>query len=393
MNRQIKNTAEIRDLNKKAIVEFLKKNPNVTKKDLSFNLGQSFATTSNLCNQLIDEGFIKKESSQNSSGGRIPELFRINETEKFTCGLNLTQKGFFEIAVLNLNNKNVSKRKVLTSDIENLDIIIQKIKSELSDILNVSGICENNLLGVGVAVPGIYDLNEDVIFSENFPLYNKKHICKMINDALNIPVYVENDSNLLALAAAQNVKSENDNLNLIFLFMLEGLGAGIITEGRLLKGYNGFAAEISEFPSGLNCSKDTMYHLEKELSLPGIIEKYNNLIEDNLPLTMYGWNEFAGKIIQGDIHAKAVIDETILILSRLLSMLINLFDPEVIFLGGILETIFEYILDDLKVKLKLPAYREKNKLRFEKGGFYENLIFKGCSELVFKKFSYITEKV
>jgi predicted NBD/HSP70 family sugar kinase len=389
MYKPAKNTAEIRDLNKKAIIEYLRKTVSATKKDVAQNLNQSFATTSNLCNQLIEEGFIAKESSQNSSGGRIPELFMINGEVKFSCGLNLTQRGFFELAVLNLKNKNISKRKVLIKDSDVFETITEKIKIELFDIMTVKNIPIDNLLGMGVAVPGIYDVKEDILITENFPVYDGQNIRSLLTTLLNIPVYIDNDSNLLALAASRNLNSEKDNLNLIYLFMLEGLGAGIITEGQLLRGYRGFAAEISELPAGLVCSDDKSVILENELSLPGIIGKFNSISGENLPLTMYGWNEFTGKVLQGDFHARKISDETICILSRLLSMLINLFDPEIIFIGGILETIFEYILNDMIDKLTLPSYRDKNKTRFEKGGFYENSIFKGCSELVFNRYSFL----
>ncbi|MBN1501568.1 MAG: ROK family protein [Spirochaetes bacterium] len=389
MIKPIKNTAEIRNLNKKAIVEYLKNNLPAAKKEVAFNLNQSFATTSNLCNQLINDGFIKKKSATNSSGGRIPELFMINEEIKHSIGLNLTQKGFFEIALINLNNKIILKNTISVKEDESIDIIIKEIKTGLAEILESSNIDLTDILGMSVAVPGIYDVKNDVLISENFPVFNGLNILRLLNNSLNIPVYIENDSNLLALASSRNVKSEKENLNLIFLFMLEGIGAGIISEGRLLKGFNGFAAEISELPSGMICKNSDSGIIEKVLSLSGIISEYNRQSGKNLPLTMEGWNSFTVELNQDDINAKKIFNDVVLSLSGLLSALINIFDPEVIFLGGILEKCFDAIMTDLSACLTVPSYRNKNDIRIEKGGYYDNLIFKGCGELIFNRFSFL----
>src|SRR5689334_10465656 len=140
MNTAVNNTAEIRSLNIKKIINYLRYSEPVTKKSLADILGLSFATVSNLCNDLLADGVLEQTSSQNSGGGRIPGLLSIKPFSKYYICLNLMRKDELEVALANLKSEVIEDKHYKISGNETLDELLDKaneLKTEMLDARNI----------------------------------------------------------------------------------------------------------------------------------------------------------------------------------------------------------------------------------------------------------------
>jgi predicted NBD/HSP70 family sugar kinase len=388
-NKPVQNTAEIRSLNKKKIINHLRKNDPVTKKDLALKLNLSFATVSNICNEACGEDFITVFSSFNSSGGRIPGLLSINPGMKYMFGMNLSNKNLLEGAVLNLKNEIIFQKKTPVGPEESLESLLDKIEELFHFLLNENKIKKEDVLGLGISVPGsVAKINESIINS-NMSILENIPLKKIIEERLAIRTYVENDSDLLVLSTSWFEKNRSKNRDIIYLYIGDGLGAGIICNGNLVKGNAGMGGEISHLPLGLHdfdCYCGSKGCIETELSVPGFIRKYSEY-ESNLPLTgSFSFSDFLEKFDAGNAAAVKTVEENGVLLGKLILILMNIFDPEIFYVGGIREQIFKKMKPFFSGELKgrTGAGRiDENKIFYNAD--YENLIFKGCGELVFNE--------
>lgn len=386
----IQNTAELRSFNTKRIIDYLRCNDSATKNHLSDRLGLCFATVSNICNQLISDGILENVLSPKASGGRIPQLLLINPSSKYTLALDLTNKGSLDLAVVNLKSEVVAAKRVKSLSPDSIQRLLETIVDLSRETLSELQISSDRLLGIGVAAPGILYSNTECLINSTNPLFENMPLKSMLEKAFNLPIEIENESNLLAMAESLFRRSdETYNKDIVYLFVGEGIGVGIISNGKLLTGSRGLGGEISHIPIGERNYLCTCGHcgcVETELALHGFLRKY---MEDKgifSSSTSRDWDGFVKALLSGDTIAQAVLAENGRIFGKLISILINIFDPEVVYLGGITEAIFEHLYphidEEVRSRVIVPHL---HKIPILKSVNYQRLIFKGCGELVFSK--------
>jgi len=98
---------------------------------------------------------------------------------------------------------------------------------------------------VGVGVPGVFDPRQETVWAPNLPGWSKVRLRHLLEDALQCPVFVESDRNVQALAEAWlGLGAQRQVRNLVFLAVGTGIGAGLISEGRLIPGAHGVAGAV-----------------------------------------------------------------------------------------------------------------------------------------------------
>ena len=132
---------------------------------------------------------------------------------------------------------------------------------------------KNCIIGVGIAMPGFVNIEKGINYS--FLFTDNKSISKIIADKVGLPVYIDNDSSLIALAELR-FGAVNQKKNVMVLNIGWGVGLGLILNGELFRGHDGFAGEFSHIPLFNNnklcaCGKNGC--LETETSLVVLIEK------------------------------------------------------------------------------------------------------------------------
>jgi predicted NBD/HSP70 family sugar kinase len=248
------------------------------------------------------------------------------------------------IAIMNMHNEYimpVEKFELpLMDNADALSVLIDKIEA----VIAAAGIPKNKIAGIGIGMPGFIDVRKGINHSF-LPTGNGKSITGIVFDRIGIPTYIDNDSSLIALAELRFGAARNKK-NVMVVNAGWGVGLGMILNGELFRGHNGFAGEFSHIPLFLNgklCHCGKKGCLETEASLLVVIEKASEgLKEGQLSkvkrLPVEHSEEASEKIIhaayEGDQFAISLLSDAGYKIGRGVAILIHLMNPEVVLLSG-----------------------------------------------------------
>lgn len=190
-----------------------------------------------------------------------------------------------------------------------------------------------NVSAVGVGAPGvIHAINGVVVKSPNFPDWNNLPLKKYLEEALGLPVCIENDANAAALGEQWRGAGRGIG-SMILLTLGTGVGGGIILDGRIWEGADGMAGEIGHMtivPEGRECGCGNRGCLEMYASARGIALSYR----ERRPGAKITSDQVFREAAQGDGTAREVMSEMGRYLGIGIASLINIFNPEMIVIGG-----------------------------------------------------------
>lgn len=354
----------IKQNNKKIIVDSLRcKDAMYTKKEISDVTGLSFATVSNLCNEMLEDNVLSAVKSEEITVGRSPYFLTLNYQNFLTLCLNLQMNGILIMSLLNLCNDIIDSKIYDVSSYATPDQILQfashKYNEDFSKVLGK----EMQIIGIGVAVSGIFDiLTERLVFCA-IEMFENCQIKKLVDDYFGLPSYVDNEANLCVLGLG-NREIASDNM--IYLHLSEGLGLGVICQGTLLRGMHGYGGEIAytHLPIGfLSNSFVNNGRLEELLSVPGVLRNMKYEVNSGSLILEY-WKDFVRKVEQGDDKALLMVKQIGMVLGLEIAYLVNLFDCDVVAIGGEFAMIYQFFEDDMfEIFRENCLYHEKRNVR------------------------------
>lgn len=339
---------------KKRIIRYLILSGNSSIADICKEVELSVPTVTKLVMELLEAGYLQDSGKQDTSGGRKPNIYGLNPESGYFAGVDVQQKRV-QLALVDFGGKIIDNETVpykLENTAEALDELCRIIDSYL-DKLPVE---KSKILKVGVNVTG--RVNSVSGYSYTYFYFNELPLAQLLEQRIGIPVNLENDSRAMCYGEymAGAVKGEK---NVLFVNLSWGLGAGIIIDGKLYYGKSGFSGEfghMSVYDNEIICQCGKKGCLETEISGYAIrrllLERYRqgcstilaDKLEENGDITLH---EFVDAVLKEDMLAIEIVERTGLYLGRALAGLINLFNPELVILGGPLSLTQDY--------LRLPA--------------------------------------
>jgi len=234
---------------------------------------------------------------------------------------------------------------------------------------------EYRLEAVGIGAPnGSYNLGA-IVDAPNLAWKGILPICSEMESRLIVPVILTNDANAAAVGemlfgAAKGMK------NFIIITLGTGLGSGIVTDGKLVLGHDGFAGELGHTtvdPNGRKCGCGKLGCLETYVSAPGIRRTIFELLASSIEpssLRSFTYNDLSAKIIsqkalEGDSIAREAFERTGEILGLKLADAVATLSPEAIFLFGGLSKAGDLIFEPTRRSMEsnlFPIYRNKVKI-------------------------------
>jgi len=207
------------------------------------------------------------------------------------------------------------------------------------------------VVAVGVASPGPIDFEQGKILTPpHFPdLHNMPLVNRLQND-LGLPVYLEHDS----AAAARRFVRSTAAANFVYILLHRGIGAGIVIGRQVYRGQHGFAGELGHvsFDSeGEPCACGNRGCLENVAGTTAIELRYARLCKAPLPLSA-----IAELARAGDPLALLSFEQAGRALGWAAVNLVNLFDPELLVLGGPGATYADLLIPSLRHHLNTRAY-------------------------------------
>lgn len=349
----------IRENNTLLVLSEIMNNPKVSRAKVSEITGLNKATVSEIVKKLItDEYVIETGAGESSSaGGRRPIPLTINNKAGISVSFDVR---YDRISYL-----------FTYLDGEKIEYGIREIEINKSNIIDViTEIVDESkphfeetpfgIVGVTVSIHGIV-FDNIIEFTPYFDIDNLD-LKEILEEKLELPIYIENEANLTALAESA---FDNAHNNLISLSAHTGIGAGIILNGKLYRGVRGRSGEIGHtvlYPNGLPCPCGNKGCLEQYCSPKAVLRNFQQ-IKSNPKLT---FDDLVSAYNHGDKDARNLIMQFAKDFGIGLMNVIGNYDPEIVYINSeIIEGIPE-IINLLNRYLSMTIYKdvhlEKSKL-------------------------------
>lgn len=240
--------------------------------ELCARIEKSFPITARLIDELIAEDLVVETGYGPSKGGRRPLTYALQKNTIYLVSVAMDQF-VTKIAIMDMRNNFVHPVEKIVLPLSNNPDALQVLVEKIVATIEASGISKDKLVGIGIGMPGFVDVKKGINYS--FLPFSNKSITKHISEKTGIPVFIDNDSSLVALAELRFGIARSAK-NVMVVNIGWGVGLGLILDGQLFRGHEGFAGEFSHiplFPNGKLCSCGKAGCLETETSLLLIVER------------------------------------------------------------------------------------------------------------------------
>jgi predicted NBD/HSP70 family sugar kinase len=312
-----------------------------TRAELAMTTGLARSTVALRVEELMSLGLISPVGDAQSTGGRPSSQFALNPSAKFVLAADLGAT-HATIAVTNLSGAIVGEfsgpidiadgpRAVLTWMIETGRTLLSEHDLSTADVI-----------AIGIGLPGPVEHSTGrPINPPIMPGWDQFDVPEFVKQHLEVPVLVDNDVNIMALGEQAFAWPQTDNL--IFVKVATGIGAGVISGGRLLRGAQGIAGDIGHVQiargAGIACHCGNRGCLEALASGPAIS---HSLVE--LGLDVDGTSSVIELVRRGNIDAIQAIRQAGRDIGEVLTTCVSLMNPSVIAVGGSMAAVGEHLI-------------------------------------------------
>lgn len=320
----------IRAINRSIVLNAIKNHGPISRTDLALLTGLSPASISNFSNELIQTSLIFEKESGDSSGGRKPVLLALDPHGGYVIGIKLTE---FQIsATLTDLEATVMLNRSIAVKSKDPQVILESLSAMVQDIIGSQKILRGKLLGIGLGLAGIINTQEGILrYSPVFGWRNLP-IGKILNDKLNVPVYLDNDVNTLTITE-QLFGAGRGTDNFLIVTVGRGVGLGIVVNGHIYHGFRGGAGEFGhtvcdEHGPLCDCGKHGC--LETYVADPFLLQAANHI----LPEPARDLEEVIYLANQGQSNLQVIFTTAGRKLGQGIANLINLLNPQLIIISG-----------------------------------------------------------
>ena len=346
-----------------------------TANEICGSMGVSLPTVNTLLTDLIRSGEIIKQGRAASQGGRKPDLYRLAPDAFFVLAVDLS-KFSVSLALYNCQQTQVKEKVVHQLVLNNEADTFEQLCQHLETYISASGYPNHKIIAIGISMPGLMDSKAGINYTHlNF---GEKSLQAHLESRFSQAVFLENDARAMTLAEFKFGAAKNAQ-NVLGIFVGWGIGLGIIIDGKLYQGTSGFAGEFAHSPlfesQEINCTcgkKGCLEAIASGTSIVRMAEEALRLDKDSILARMA--KSYSGPIDpslvvqaakEGDQRAITILSDVGLNLGRGISMLIQLLNPELIVLGGVVAEANQYILTPIQQALNVYSMaksREKTQL-------------------------------
>lgn len=338
-------------IQKLALIKQLLHSSPSTIQDLVNTSNISQPTCQQHLNELLAIDLIEKKGKGVSLGGRRPDLYRLKDNAYYILSVNMER---FQIkAAVYDNNYNLHGRQTLNLAISKDLSILKNIKDLVDNVVNESGVDQNAIIGIGISTPGLVDSKEKINYT--YLSEGEGTLKEGLDRLFPYPTFVENDVKSATIAELRFGLAKNHQ-NALVVLLDWGIGLGIIMDGELRKGALGFSGEIGHMPfvdEGALCYCGKRGCLETvasgialaRMTRDGIKSGQHSLLNK---LSSHETNQIEPHAVidaanQGDQYAINMLSILGNNLGKGIATLIQLFNPDVIILGGKIAEAKQYI--------------------------------------------------
>lgn len=336
---------------KRAIISHLDVSGSATVADLGKELNISTPKVIALVNELIQNGLIKDNGKVDSTGGRRASLYGLVAEAAFFIGVDVKRYSI-NIGLLDFKKSLVTIKEDAPYLLENTQESFDAMIKVIQDFIGELTVDKDKIMAIGINLSG--RINNANGYSYSFFHFHEEPLAKTIENILGIPTFLENDSRAMAYGEACCGVVTNER-NVLFVNMDYGIGLGILVDGKVYYGKSGFSGEFGHIPFFNNeiiCHCGKKGCLETEASGDALVRAFKEKIKSGTSSQLLHKHEDIEHIKLENILEAAQNDDVLAIeliaqvgerLGKALAVLINIFNPELVILGGTLAQTGDYI--------------------------------------------------
>ncbi len=358
--------------------------------ELSGIIGKSVPHATKALSELLEEGFIMENGFASSSGGRKPKVYSLKAGTMYIISVAMDQL-YLKITITDLLNNPVLPVESHELKLLNNDSALTKLVDIINSAIERSGINRDTILGAGVGIPGFTNTRLGINYSYLKPPGDET-VCDYLERELGIPVQIDNDASLIALAELKYGLAKG-KVEVMVINIGWGIGLGMIINGILFRGFTGYAGELSHIPiseSDTICECGKKGCLETEATIRVITEKaikdikegrvtglkYEPHLEEMSEIIMQAANK-------GDQYSIELLSDMGYKIGKAIAILIHIVNPELIVLSGRGSAVGKLLLAPIQQSLNkycIPRLSEHTDVKVSAMGRKAELI--GAAALV-----------
>lgn len=348
-------------IQKKKIITYYIYNVSSTLTDLAKEMDLSVPTVTKLVAEMCEEGYINDYGKLETTGGRHPILYGLNPESGYFIGVDMKQFAI-NIGLVNFKGDMVKLKMNIPYKFENTAEKLDTLCHLISSFIKGLPIDKGKILNINVNISGRVNPKSGYSFS----LFNfeERPLADVLTEKLKYHVTIDNDTR--AMTYGEYLKGRtNGEKNVLFVNISWGLGVGIIIDGKIYTGKSGFSGEFGHmnvYDNEIICHCGKKGCLETEASgtafyriLKERIEKGESsilsekVLKDDKELTL---SEIIGAVMKEDVLCIEIVEEIGQKLGKQIAGLINVFNPELVIVGGTLSVVDDYLTQPIKTAVR-----------------------------------------
>lgn len=383
--------------NKKVLLKLIMLNQEISRSDLAKETGLTPPTVTRIVDELVySKNLAEYIGTGDSSGGRPPLMVKFKNEGNYIIGIDLGAT-YIRGCLVDLNAKFIYEIQVPTEIEKGFSNIIEKV---VQLIQRLQGRKEESsrIWGIGIGVAGLVESETGIIkFSPDFE-WSDIDLRKELENKLDLPFFYDNSTRLMALGELK-LGANPDVRHFAVINMGYGIASGLVVNGKIVKGYSGFAGEFGHI------SVDKESHVKCKCGMYGCLEA----LASGLRIEELGKKELAEnnseilkdlcngnpKLVSAEVIAKAakmgdqpcvgIYSEVTEYLCKGIGTIANLLNPEIVYLGGGISLNGPFLFDMINSKKTKYLLTSNAKLPILPTTFGEHATVIGAVSLVLEK--------
>ncbi len=341
--------------NRQVVLGLVRTHQPVGRAEIARYSGLTTQTVSNIISALESQGYLVDVGRQVRGRGLPASQYAVNANGAVAMGIEVRPSAMFA-ALVNLSGETLyASRHALESNVP--DIVIRMACAIMKEAKDSVPMAAGKMLGAGVVMPGPFgDVGLSGLGQSALQGWEGVDAAARLEAALNVPVILENDAT--AAAVTEHVSGVATDLgSYCYIYFGTGLGLGVVTDGKIMRGAFGNAGELGHVvvkPGGNLCACGNRGCLETYTSRLAVQQHMGKF-----GVTIDGVDDLENLFAAKNPHLETWIEQAVIPLSQTIGMIENLFDPQAVILGGAMP---DAILDDMIERLILPEGSVSNRL-------------------------------
>jgi len=372
----VRGTSHLRQSNLAAVMRAIHYNSQISRSELASQLDLNRSTVLDLLAELEQRGLVTQTMGDRDGAVGRPSMM-VEPSGKVLSFAVSPRMDALTVAVMGMGGKVVEKfRQPMRrgTTIDEMAVITGRVIAKFRNALPADSL----LTGIGVAIPGQVQISKGIVRAAPSLGWDEVPFAAMLADITGLPVWLDNDASVSCVAELRfGVGRGYQNLVLLF-GAAGGIGGGVVVNGSLLRGIDGYAGELGH----TRISDSTVSDYS---GIPGTLESLVRR-EDLLKALIMADaddDELEAAILERrSSRVEKLLDTQAEMLGRAIGLFVNIFNPEVIALDGFLSVIFRMRTERLVASVKAHSLRSAfEHVQFKVGGLGSNVLLVGATEL------------